>query len=133
MTTLLAIWGAVLSTVLGLVKLHEEWEKRRLRIEVEGAFISSVEIGHRIDIRNLGSRPSILKYWEVVSIGGCWPARRENAIEAADFDDADIQIGADDSRSLRFAEARHFAERGNTYVRLHIAGRRRSVLRRISR
>ena len=132
MTTIIAIWGALLSTVLGVVKLREEWEKRQLRVEVDGMFTSNVEIGHRIDVRNLGSTAIILKHWQVVSIRGWWLFRKVSPIEEAEFDAGDTRIGAMDSHSLHFAEAYHFPYVDRAiWIRLYVAGRTRPELRKV--
>ena len=132
LTTIVAIWGALLSTVLGLFKIREEWNKRQLRVEVEGMFTSNVEIGHRIDVRNLGSTPIILKYWQVVSVRGWWLFRKVTPIEEAEFDAGDLRIGAMDSHSLHFAEAYHFPYVGRKiWIRLYVAGRSRPELRKV--
>ncbi len=132
LTTIVAIWGAFVATVLALFKLREEWEKRELRLDVGGTFTSSVEIGHRIDVRNLGSTPIILTHWQVVGSRGWWMFRKLRPIEAADFDAGDIRIGAMESHSLHFAEARHFAYVGRRiWIRLYVAGRTRPELHKV--
>ena len=132
LTTIVAIWGAFLSTVLALFKIREEWEKRQLRIEVDGTFTSSAEIGHRIDVRNLGATAIILTHWQVVSMRGWWLFRKAIPMEQAEFDAGDIRIGAMDSHSLRFAEADHFSYVGRKiWIRLYVAGRNRPELRKV--
>lgn len=135
MTTILALWGAVLSTGLGLLKVHEEWRKRQLRVEVEGAFTSLDEIGNTIYIRNLGLKPIIVTHWEVVCFSGRWPQRKERSLHDAGsgYPVDDIRIDVQDSRQLVFNGADYFdGMKQVVYLRLWVAGKSKPLLKRIS-
>ena len=135
MTTFLALWGAALSTVLGLLKVHEEWQKRQLRVDVEGAFTGYDEIDNIIYIRNLGLKPIIVAHWQVVCFAGRWPQRKERLLHDAGsgYPVDDIRIDVQDSHQLVFDGADHFdGMKQVIYLRLWVAGRTKSVLKRVS-
>lgn len=126
----LALWGAVLSTALGFLKVWEFWHDR-FRIEVVRDFSSDEERGNKITIRNLNSYPVILGYWELLWVSGHWPFRNEAEISAPELDDlADTRIEAHSPLTLTFSGMDHFdwdakARQGRRmYIRLHLAGRR---------
>lgn len=127
--TLIAWWGAGLSTLLALVKFYELWRDRS-RLEVSYNFTSSKTIGNEVLIRNLSNHPLILTYWELLYCSGRWPRRTFESVETAEHDDSDYRIEPHATLRLRFADARHFdwgpiALNGRRiYIRLHIAGRR---------
>ena len=80
-TTLgLAIWGSFLSTFLGVLKAREFW-KERFRIDVGVMLTSSVDLGNTVTIRNLGGKPVIVEYWELVWRSGWWPRRKESLLD----------------------------------------------------
>jgi hypothetical protein len=64
-SSLIAWWGAGLSTLLAVVKLFELW-RDRFRVDVSYNFTGNESIGNEILIRNLSSRPLILAYWELL-------------------------------------------------------------------
>ena len=133
-TTILAIWGAALSTLLCGLKVHEILQKGRLRIEVEGAFVSLPEVGDIIYIRNLGSKAIMVTYWEVVSFNGRWPRRKERSLRMAGngYPTDDIRIEALDSTSLLFQGSNYFdGMNKKLYLRLWLAGRAKPVLKRV--
>lgn len=74
-STLIAWWGAVLSTLLALAKLGELW-RDRFQVEISFNFTSNPEIGNEILVRNLSSRTFILADWELLYGTGRRPARR---------------------------------------------------------
>ena len=134
LTTILAIWGAVLSTLLSGLKVHEMWKKARLRIEVEGAFVGFAEVGDIIYVRNLGSKAILVTYWEVVTFDGRWPRRTEHSVRMAGngYPTEDVRIEALDSTSLVFQGPDFFdGMNKKLYLRLWLAGRVKPVLRRV--
>lgn len=64
-STPIATWGAVLSTLLAVIKIWEVW-RARIQIEVGYNFTSNEYIGNQVIIRNLGATPLIITYWELV-------------------------------------------------------------------
>jgi hypothetical protein len=129
-STLIAWWGAVLSTLLALAKLWELW-RDRFQIEISRNFTSSPEIGNEILIRNLSSRAFILAHWELIYGTGRWPARRFTPLASPDYYDAgDLRVEPHSTHTLPFRDEEHFdwgvdALKGRRlFIRLHIAGRR---------
>lgn len=62
--TFLAWWGAILSSILALIKIFEFWNKR-FRIDVTYEFTSSAEVGNTIFLTNLSPGPIVVQYWEL--------------------------------------------------------------------
>jgi hypothetical protein len=126
---LVAWWGAGLSTLLAILKIWEIW-RDRFQLDVSYSFTSDENIGNEILIRNLSSRPFILKYWELLYGSGRWPRRKFEPIEHAEHDAGDSRIEPHATLTLHFADAQHFswgheALKGRKiYIRIHIAGRK---------
>ncbi|MDR3401746.1 MAG: hypothetical protein P4L99_04530 [Chthoniobacter sp.] len=128
-TSLIAWWGASLSTLLALIKLWEIW-RQRFRVEISYNFTSETDIGNKVLIRNLTGSPIILTHWELLYSSGYWPFRRFEPLESSEHDSGDCRIDAHATRVLSFSEANYF-DTGPTslkgraiVIRLHIAGRR---------
>jgi hypothetical protein len=128
-STLIAWWGAVLSTLLALAKLWELW-RDRFQVEVSGNFTGNPEIGNEVLVRNLSGRTLILAYWELLYGTGHWPARRFSPLANPDYDEGDRRIEPHSTHTLRFCDDNYFdwgvsALNGRRiFIRLHIAGRR---------
>lgn len=128
-STLIAWWGAGLSTLLAIVKLLELW-RDRFRVEVSHNFTGSESIGNEVLIRNLSNRPLIITYWELLYCSGRWPQRTFEPLESADFDSGDRRLEPYATHTLHFADANYFswghkALNGRRIViLLHIAGRK---------
>ena len=130
-----AIYGAVLSTILMLVKFWELWRSRS-RIETDYVFTSSPDEGHTIVIRNLSAIPMTIRFWQLQWRRCRWcrsnPAR---VINPDDF--GDIVIPSHASTRLVFRELDYFSVTPKSlgdyriYIRLNIAGRSRVVVKRI--
>ncbi len=129
---LLALWGAVLSTILALVKIWEIWSSRR-RIEVSYNFIGLPEEGNDIIIRNISDKPFIITYWELLFCERKYfrwvPYRTEEPGEFAH----DVSVQGHSTHILNFSGADYFdwgykAMAGKRiYLKLHIAGNKRPV------
>jgi hypothetical protein len=129
-STLIAWWGAGLSTLLALAKLWELW-RERFQVEVSGSFTSDPGIGNEILVRNLSNRSFILAYWELLYGAGRWPVRRFTPLTSPDFHDTgDIRVEPHSTHTLRFNDEDYFdcsvsALKGRgIFIRLHIAGRK---------
>lgn len=128
-TSLIAWWGASLSTLLAFVKLWELW-RDRFRLEIGYHFVGNEEIGNSILIRNLAARPIILSFWEVLYSAGHWPRRTFEGVAYTDHDSGDLRIEPHSTLELHFAEQNYFSWGHNAlkgrkiYIRLHIAGRK---------
>ena len=135
--TFLALWGAFLSTLLAVVKLREVW-RDRLRIDVGHSFTDHPDIGNEIFIRNLSRYPLILSYWELFSLSGYWPFHIRSTVVMPHEGARDIRIEAHSTFTLTFTGLDHFdwkpdaQKRTQLCLRLHIAGRRWPVRRRLS-
>lgn len=101
LTVWLALWGAVLSTFLGALKAWEVW-KGRFRIEVGAVLTGSSELGNTVTVRNLGSKPAIVKYWELLWRSGWWLRRKECVFDSPAEFATDIRIAPGSSYSLPF-------------------------------
>ena len=135
MTTLIALWGAILSTILGALKVREEWRKR-FRIGIVPYLTTDDKRGNEVIVRNLGSNPVILTYWELLWVSGQWPFWRKVPFRFPE-EVVDIRIDVQSSHKLQFVEAEHFAWnptalRGRKiYIHLWFAGRRRAAVRKV--
>ena len=129
---LIAIWGAVLSSFLGGIKVWELWRSRR-KIEVSYGFDSRPEVGNEIIIRNISDKPMIITYWELQFCVFNWfrwvPDKTENPGE----DRHDIFVAAHTSLSLPFRGECFFkwgrdAFKGKRlYLELQIAGKSKPI------
>ncbi len=124
----LAVWGALLSTLLASLRIWDFWQGR-FRVDVSTLFTSSEEIGHKVSVRNLSGKPLILGHWEVVRVSGRWPRRTSTVVVSADFDSDDIVISGHSTLGLPFVEENHFPwgrslDGDRLAIRLHFAGRR---------
>jgi hypothetical protein len=106
-TTPVAWWGAVLATVLALTKVWELW-RDRFRLDVSYSFAGLPEIGNKILIRNIGSRPLILTHWNPLYGSGHGPFRRFEHLASTDFEESDTTIAPGETQTLHFAEEDHF-------------------------
>ena len=137
MTAWLALWGAILSTLLGALKAWEAW-KNRFRIDVGVMLTGNSELGNTVTIRNLSGKPVIVEYWELVRRSGRWPRRKESLIDSPGELARDIQIAPGAGHSLRFSGPDHFdwgvhaVEGRSILIALHVAGRKRPVLRKLA-
>jgi hypothetical protein len=127
-STFIAWWGAGLSTLLAIVKLRELWADR-FRVEVDYNFTGNENIGNKILIRNIFSRPLILSHWKVLFCSGHWPLRKFENILCSDLDAGDIRIESHSSQTLHFVGESDFDWGQETlkgrriYIRLYVAGR----------
>jgi hypothetical protein len=62
-TAACAIWGAGVSTLLGLVKIWETFWKDRLRLEATHSFIDPCEKADEITVVNLSGLPVQVSHW----------------------------------------------------------------------
>jgi len=129
-----------MSMILDVVKfiLEQLWTDRT-RIEVGYNFTSDPHVGNEITIRNLSGVPIIVTYWELVWQHRHWlhwkESRRIDLGEVSDGLFGDTKLDSHTSTTLEFREFNHFrpdlSGKDQIYIRLHIAGRRRPVLRKV--
>lgn len=134
-TFLVAIWGAAVSTILGVVKLSEMY-RDRFRVTVSYSFSSAPDGSKKVIVSNLGSRPFILCYWKLLWLPHRWARERDVRAMSPDEDTTNSRLEPGASHTLTFSGLDHFEWDSNTlcghtiYVRLYILGRR-SRLRKV--
>lgn len=125
----IAWWGAVLSTLLAVVKLFELW-RDRFRIDVGYGFSGDAHQGNDIHIRNLSGNPVILAYWELFYRPHFWPLQKDIYIDSPEACAYDLKIEPHSSKTFNFSDQEHFSwgresmKGHKIYIRLHFAGRR---------
>ena len=131
----IAVWAAVLSTILALIKIWEIW-KTRIRIEVSYSFMGIPEEGNQVIIRNLSPTPIIITYWDLQ-----WRKRKlfikpTFTIGPNEFNE-DIKISGHTSHKLIFRDQDHFdwgpssLGKNKIYLLLHIAGKKWPSLKKV--
>ena len=111
-----------------MVKAAKEGWRNRMRLDVSGVITSDPQIGHTVRIRNLGTRPVVLKHWEIPA--GRFPRRRHVESSASVYQGElhDDEIGPMGAKTLEFKELYYFPPRGrNLSIRLWLAGRKRAL------
>jgi len=126
--SLIAWWGAGLSTLLALIKLWELW-RDRFQVDVSANLVGVPEIGNKVLIRNLSSRSIILSDWSLYYSSGSWPRRRRKYFANPEYDFEDITIRPYSTCTLTFADQNYFswgADLAGKSIRieLRIVGRR---------
>lgn len=130
LTIILAVWGAILSTILAGLKI---WEIRQNHFRVETSYnlTSSVTEGNEIYIRNLNNRPITIEHWVLEWRKGIWPFKKIDLITMAQDLSAGRKIEAYDSLTLHFTDDNYFStgqplsEGKNLYIKLHFVGKKR--------
>jgi hypothetical protein len=126
--TLVAWWGAILSTVLASIKVWEIW---RDRFQIDISYnLTDESIGNTVRIRNLSARPYILEYWELLYGSGRWPHRKFELLVLPDHDEGDTRIEPYDTHEIHFTDQQHFdwgyksLKGRKIYIRICIAARK---------
>lgn len=128
-TTYVAIWGAMLSTLLACIKLWELWNDRA-RIDISYSFTGDAEIGNEIHISNLSNKPIILSFWTLYYCSGFWPRKKTELLERPEPGDRGCRIEAHSTLTLEFNKYNYFRwsyevlRERKIYIGLHIVGRR---------
>ncbi|MFZ3084944.1 hypothetical protein [Rhodoferax ferrireducens] len=126
----IALWGALLSTVLAVIKIMDWWRDRD-RLEIDFSSTSDESVGNSIIIRNLYAKPIIITHWELFFAHNRRELRECELIESADFDFHDQTVGANASIVWRFCDAHYFSTSDKVlhgrsiYLKLCIAGRQK--------
>lgn len=124
-----AWWGAVLSTILAIIKVWELW-RDRFKIEIGSNFTTNAYIGNEIRIRNLTPKPLILTHWEIFHRSGIPLFRKEKSICCREFDTADSTIVPASTHKLTFSGEFYFSTAlqnlkcSGIYIRVNVAGHR---------
>ena len=135
LTGTLGIWGALISTVLLVIKIIEMW-RERLHLSASYRFSDRDHGGNEIIIQNPSKTPVLISHWELL-----WRKRRPFRTETTqtlDYgfpeDRRDITIAAHSTYTLRFTEQNYFEwgcktrDKGILYIELHIVGRKIPLL-----
>jgi hypothetical protein len=134
--SILAIWGAGLSSILAFVKFWEIW-KTRARIEVSHSFTTNQEFGNNVIIRNLSATPINITYWELLWCRSRFFCRKSQVEISSDELSEDTKLPGYSSRKLNFSGADHFnwtpafLGKNKIYLRLYIAGKLRPVFKKV--
>lgn len=135
--TACAVWGAVLSTMLGLVKLWEVFWKDRVRLKTTYSFSTQEGSTDEITIVNLSSVPVQVSRWELA-----WKPKSfhwcTSTIDVTPHEGTSIfTVGPKDNHTICFEEDSKFdwsyRSTGNRALclTLHIFGRRRPKVLRV--
>lgn len=133
---IIAWWGALLSTLLAIIKFIEFW-RNRFQIDIGFLFTGSPYQGNNIYVRNLTPYPVILGHWEVLRGSGIWPFRNFKTLVDPGEDPHDIRIDGYSSKKFTFTDENHFAwghkalGKDKIFIRLYIAGRKRPTLKKV--
>jgi len=128
-------WGAVLATVLAVVKLLEVW-RSRARVEVSHNFTSSPDIGNEVIIRDLAATPLLITHRELIWRHRRWFRWKQSRQMTPDNFFQDLKLDGHTSTQLTFRVEEHFdwgvdaMGRDHIYLRLHLAGRK-AVVRKV--
>jgi len=132
----LAVWGAALSTILAAVKFWEIW-RNRIRVEVSHNFTGIPDVGNQVIIRNLSGTPLLITYWELLWRHKSGLGWKQSKSTGPDEYFEDLKLGGHASIKLVFRNQDYFdwgvSALGNDriYIRLHIAGKAKPVLRKV--
>lgn len=134
----LALWGALLSTLLAALKIRETWSARR-RIVVSSSLSTGPGGDHRLQLTNLSGNPILLRTWAIVPTRKflfwrvaegrlLYVSGRSGAAEiVAPHGQLEIMIGASWHLEWQTAEAL----KRPPYLQLFLEGRERPLLVRI--
>ena len=135
-STILAIWGAILSTGLVGMKILEIWRERP-RLSTSYSFASPGWGDNEIIIENPSKTPVIISYWELLWLKRRYLRLQTNHGTFPNEGYCNITIGAHSRHTLVFSEQEYFdahqttADFGNIYLRLHVVGRRKPILLKV--
>lgn len=128
LTQTLAIWGALLSTLLFGVTAVDFW-RRRFRIATTYNFADFTH-GNEILVTNLNSQPITLIYWELLWLTRRWPRTSSTRRSISPEDHLPcIVIAPGDTLRLHFKNENYFdwsataLKDDSIYVRLEFAGK----------
>lgn len=119
LTLVLSLWGAVLSTILSILKVMEYWDNR-FKIELSPILRGDAEMGHDLSIKNLSSKPVLLEYMELFMKKG----KEEKDIWSPEDSFLNARIEPHDTKMYNFSEADYFPWKKGVYARLHFAGKK---------
>ena len=130
--TLLAIWGAVLSTVLASLKILEirrEWP----RVTTSYSMSDAEHGGNEVIIENASKTPIMISYWELLLQKRKFLRRETLNGRFPDEGYCNITIAAHSRHTLHFKDQQSFPWGQSTldgsvwYLKLHIVGRSKPI------
>ena len=132
----LSAWGALLATILAVVRLWEFFSNDRLRLTTSYLISSNAEEGHTFTIENSSNRPVMVTYWELFWasrwLGRTWFDRGEAWPEEGSYD---VTIPPHSRHQLNFAGQSYFKFRNeidgrkvHLYLKLYLVGRKKPVI-----
>lgn len=119
LTLILSLWGAVLSSILSVMKLLEYWDNR-FQIELSPILRGCEDTGHDISIKNLSSKPILLEYMEIF----IKKDSEERCIWSPEDYFLNARIEPYDTKVYKFNGANYFAWKEGLYARLYFAGKK---------
>jgi hypothetical protein len=137
-TMMIALWGAGVSTALGIIKLIE-FKRTFVRVEASWVLRSHEEIGHDVLILNNSAQPIFVTYFDIVRAKRKWLRRSVTNVEFSLEDEhAAYRIEPFGAKKLNFSEGDYFpttskrAEKfGPLYVRVWLGGRKKPIWLRV--
>jgi len=135
MIEFLAIWGGILSSILGLIKIYEFWKKRP-RLFVTRYLTGSPEAGNTITIENPSDHSFIINYWELVWKNNFKFWLKDELCMSppdAEYGFDNFTINPHSSHSIYFMDQYHFEwgastiDKGKLYIKLSISGRKKPL------
>lgn len=124
----IAIWGAVISTLLATKEIFQWWHDRD-RFDASLTTSSNVDAGHNLKITNLSSKTILISHWELFLSFDRKGKKGYQCIVFEDFDSHDISMDPRTSKQLHFSEGDYFSisekslQGRSIYLKLWIAGR----------
>jgi hypothetical protein len=125
LTLAFSIWGAGLSTILGLLKIKEYWSSR-FQFDISYVWRGHVDYGNDIIVQNLSGKPILLDYMEIFYFKKTgWFKKEKTILWSPEDESLNIKIDSLSGEKFNFSEANYFVVSGKQiYVRLFFAGKK---------
>ena len=121
----LSLWGAALSTILGVFKIKEYMEAR-FKVGTSYVWRSDEYLGNDIVVQNLSSKPVLLDYMEVFYIKKSgWFKKEKVVLWSPEDETLNIKIDSLAGEKFTFNESNYFSTTGKEiYLQLFFAGKK---------
>jgi hypothetical protein len=132
LTITIALWGALVSTSLAVVKLWEIWRDRR-RLSTTYAFSSHPKHNQKIFIANLSKDPLMLTLIELYQSQKKMFRRKKTRLLAPDKIIHAVVIPSKSFYTIEYSEEDNFPdpfkndEWNHLFLELHVAGERKAI------
>ena len=137
----IAAWGAILSTILVIIKFLEMYLNRsRIELEVDYLFTGDPHEGNYVTIRNLTDTPIIITFWQLIWMRRHWYWWKWKQDRSIDCDPPffnDIKIKGYSQYELNFSGGDHFEYskkslgKNEIYLSLNLAGRSKPIVKKV--